>query len=52
VVLASAEEVAAFEAASQPVFDSIEQDSLSAELIAAIRDLKAKNRKPAPGAEA
>jgi TRAP-type C4-dicarboxylate transport system substrate-binding protein len=51
VVLASAEQVAAFEVAAQPVFDSIEQEPLSAELIAAIRDLKAKTE-PSPGAEA
>jgi TRAP-type C4-dicarboxylate transport system substrate-binding protein len=51
VVLASAEQVAAFEAAAQPVFDSIDQEPLSAELIAAIRDLKAKTE-PSPGAEA
>jgi TRAP-type transport system periplasmic protein len=51
VVLASAEQVAAFEAAAQPVFDAIEQEPLSAELIAAIRELKAKTE-PSPGAEA
>jgi hypothetical protein len=51
VVLASAEQVGAFEVAAQPVFDSIEQDSSNAELIAAIRDLKAKTE-PSPGAEA
>ena len=51
VVLASAEQVAAFEVAAQPVFDSIEQDSLNAELIAAIRELKAKTT-ASPGAEA
>jgi TRAP-type transport system periplasmic protein len=51
VVMASAEQVAAFEAAAKPVFDKIEQDPLNAELIAAIRELKAKT-KPAPGAQA
>jgi TRAP-type transport system periplasmic protein len=51
VVMASAEQVAAFEAAAQPVFEKIEQDPLNAELIAAIRELKA-NTEPAPGAEA
>jgi len=51
VVLASAEQVAAFEVAAQPVFDSIEQDSLNADLIPAIRELKA-NTEPSPGAEA
>jgi TRAP-type transport system periplasmic protein len=51
VVMASDEQVAAFEAAAQPVFAKIEQDPLNAELIAAIRELKAKTE-PAPGAEA
>jgi len=51
IVTASDAQVAAFEVAAQPVFDSIEQDSLNAELIAAIRDLKAKTE-PSPGAEA
>jgi hypothetical protein len=51
VVMASDEQVAAFEAAAQPVFDKIEQDPLNAEMIAAIRELKAKTT-PAPGAEA
>jgi TRAP-type C4-dicarboxylate transport system substrate-binding protein len=51
VVMASAEQVAAFEEAAQPVFDKIEQDPLNAELIAAIRELKAKT-KPAPEAQA
>ena len=40
VVMASDEQIAAFEAAAQPVFDKIEQDPLNAELIAAIRELK------------
>jgi TRAP-type C4-dicarboxylate transport system substrate-binding protein/sugar lactone lactonase YvrE len=51
IVLASAEQVAAFEVAAQPVFDMIAQDPLNAELIAAIRELKA-NTEPSPGAEA
>jgi TRAP-type C4-dicarboxylate transport system substrate-binding protein len=51
VVMATAEQVAAFEAAAQPVFDKIEQDPLNAEMIAAIRELKA-NTTPAPGAQA
>jgi TRAP-type C4-dicarboxylate transport system substrate-binding protein/beta-lactamase regulating signal transducer with metallopeptidase domain len=51
IALASDEQVAAFEKAAQPVFDQIEQDPLNAELIAAIRDLKA-NTEPSPGAEA
>ena len=51
VVMASAEQVAAFETAAKPVFDQIEQDPLNAELILAIRELKAKTE-PAPGAEA
>jgi TRAP-type transport system periplasmic protein len=51
VVMASAEQIAAFEAAAKPVFDKIEQDPLNAELIATIRELKAKTT-PAPGAQA
>jgi TRAP-type C4-dicarboxylate transport system substrate-binding protein len=51
IVLASDEQIAAFEKAAQPVFDWIEQDPLNAELIAAIRDLKAKTP-PSPGSEA
>jgi TRAP-type transport system periplasmic protein len=51
IVISSDEQVAAFESASQPVFDKIEQDPINAELIAAIRELKAKIE-PAPGAEA
>jgi TRAP-type C4-dicarboxylate transport system substrate-binding protein len=51
VVLASAEQVAAFEKATQPVLESIEQDPTNAKLIAAIRDLKAKTT-ASPGAEA
>jgi TRAP-type C4-dicarboxylate transport system substrate-binding protein/Tol biopolymer transport system component len=51
IVMASDEQIAAFEAAAKPVFDKIEQDPLNAELIAAIRDLKA-NTEPFPGAEA
>jgi TRAP-type C4-dicarboxylate transport system substrate-binding protein len=51
IVLASDEQVAAFEEAAQPVFEQIEQDPLNAELIAAIRELKASTE-PSPGAEA
>lgn len=51
IVLASDEQVSAFEEAAQPVFDQIEQDPLNAELIAAIRDLKT-NTETSPGAEA
>jgi C4-dicarboxylate-binding protein DctP len=51
VVLASDEQIAAFEAAVQPVFDQIEQNPLNAETIAAIRELKASTT-PAPGAAA
>lgn len=51
IVLASDEQVKAFEQATQPVFEQIEKDPLNAELIAAIRDLKAKVT-PAPGAAA
>ncbi len=51
VVLASDEQIAAFERAAQPVFDWIEQDPQNAELVSAIRDLKAKTP-PSPSAEA
>ena len=51
IVMASDEQIAAFEAAAKPVFEQIEQDPLNAELIAAIRELKA-NTEPSPGAEA
>jgi TRAP-type C4-dicarboxylate transport system substrate-binding protein len=51
IVMASDEQIAAFEAAAKPVFDQIEQDPLNAELIAAIRELK-ENTEPSPGAEA
>jgi hypothetical protein len=51
VVLASEAQVAAFEAAAQPVFASLEKDPLNAELIADIRELKA-NTKPSQGAQA
>ena len=51
VVLASQEQVAAFEAAAKPVFDEIEKDPFNAQRIADIRELKTKT-KPAPGAEA
>ncbi len=51
IVMASAEQVAAFEAAAKPVFDEIEKDPFNAEQIADIQKLKA-NTKPAPGAAA
>ena len=51
IVMASEEQVAAFEAAAQPVFEEIQQNPFNAEMIAAIRELKAKTD-PAPGAEA
>jgi TRAP-type C4-dicarboxylate transport system substrate-binding protein len=51
VVMASEEQIAAFESAAQPVFDMIAQDPMNAELVAAIRELKA-NTQPSPGAEA
>jgi TRAP-type C4-dicarboxylate transport system substrate-binding protein/Tol biopolymer transport system component len=51
IVLASQEQVAAFEAAAKSVFDKIEEDPLNTELIAEIRELKAKTA-PVPGAEA
>jgi TRAP-type C4-dicarboxylate transport system substrate-binding protein len=51
IVLASTEQVAAFETAAQPIFDSIAQDALNAEFITAIRTLKA-NTQPSAGAEA
>jgi len=51
IVMASDEQVAAFEAAAKPVFEHIEQDPLNAALIATIRELKA-NTEPSPGAEA
>jgi Tol biopolymer transport system component/TRAP-type C4-dicarboxylate transport system substrate-binding protein len=51
VVLASDEQIAAFEKAAQPVFDWIEQDPLNGELVAAIKELKGKTP-PSPGAQA
>jgi len=51
IVLASDEQIAEFEKAAQPVFDSIAQNPLNAELITSIRELKEKT-KPSPGAEA
>jgi len=50
IVLASDEQIAAFEKAAQPVFEWIAQNPLNAELITSIRELKAKT-KPSPGAE-
>jgi TRAP-type C4-dicarboxylate transport system substrate-binding protein len=41
IVLASEEQIAAFERAAQPVLDMIEQDPVSAEFISAILELKA-----------
>jgi TRAP-type C4-dicarboxylate transport system substrate-binding protein len=51
IVLASDEQIAAFETASQPVFNSISTDPLNAELITDIRELKAKTQ-PSAGASA
>ncbi len=51
IVMASQEQVAAFETAAKPVLDEIQKDPLNAKLIADIRALKAKTN-PAPGAEA
>jgi len=51
VVLASAEQITAFEKAAQPVFDWIEQDPQNAEMIVAIRELKAKTP-PSPAVPA
>ena len=51
IVMASEAQVAAFEAAAQPVFAMIEGDPFNAEMIAAIRELKAKTQ-PSAGAVA
>ena len=51
IVIASAEQLVAFEQAAQPVYQQIEQDPSNAELIAMIRELKA-NTPPSPGAAA
>ena len=51
IVMASEEQVAAFETAAQPVYNTIAQDPSNAELIAAIRELKAKTAS-SPGAQA
>ena len=51
IVMASTEQVAAFETAARPVFDKIEKDPFNAEMIAKIQELKA-NTKPASGAAA
>ena len=51
IALAGAAGVAAFQAAAQPIFDQIKQDSLSATLITDIQKLKASTS-PAPGAMA
>jgi hypothetical protein len=50
-VLASNEQVSAFQKAVQPVFDNLLQDSFNAQTIAAIRELKAKTQ-PSTGAQA
>lgn len=50
-MIAGHEQIAEFESAAQPIFDQIEQDPINAELVAAIRELKA-NTEPSPGAEA
>ena len=51
IVMANAGQIAAFEAAAMPVFEKIEQDPMSAELIVMIHELKAKTQ-ASPGAEA
>jgi TRAP-type C4-dicarboxylate transport system substrate-binding protein/beta-lactamase regulating signal transducer with metallopeptidase domain len=51
IVLASEEQLAAFEKAAQPVYDLIEQDPQNAEYMAAIRELKASTA-PSAGAAA
>lgn len=51
IVHANEEQVAAFEAAAQPVYDAIAQDPMNAEWIAGIRELK-QNTEPLAGAEA
>ena len=51
IVLADSNQVAAFEKAAQPVFDSLEKDPLNAKMIAAIQDLNAKTT-PSAGAAA
>ncbi len=51
IVLASDAQVTAFEQAAKPVFEHLAQDPINAELIAAIRDLKAHTA-ASPGAAA
>jgi TRAP-type C4-dicarboxylate transport system substrate-binding protein len=51
VVLASNEQVAAFQKASQPVFDKLQENAFNAESIAALRELKAKTQ-PSQSAQA
>jgi TRAP-type C4-dicarboxylate transport system substrate-binding protein len=51
IVLASDEQVAAFQKAAQPVFDKLQKDPFNAESIATIRALKAKT-KSSSGAQA
>lgn len=51
IVLASDEQVAAFQTAAQSVFDKLQQESFNSESIAAIRELKA-NTQSSQGAQA
>ena len=51
IMLTSDEQVAAFQKASQPVFDQLQQNAFNAESIAAIRELKTKTQ-PSPNAQA
>jgi TRAP-type C4-dicarboxylate transport system substrate-binding protein len=51
IVTTSTEQVAAFEAAAKPIFDLIAHNPLNAELITAIRELKAKTGST-PGVQA
>ena len=51
IVMSDADQIAAFEAAAQPVSDQIQTNPAAASLIAAIRDLK-ETVEPAPGATA
>ena len=51
IVLASDEQIAAFQKASQPVFDKLQENSFNAESIAAISELKAKTQS-SPSAQA
>jgi len=51
IMLASDEQVAAFQKASKPVFDKLQQNAFNAESIAAISELKAKTQS-SPSAQA